>query len=356
MSEVVDLKTRTEAGLRLQSAAIQPFMDDPDCIEIMLNADGSVWIDVLGSGMSKTDVTIKALEAKSILNRVASSLGLTLTVETPIVEGELVTDGSRIEGLIPPVVDAPIFAIRKKASKVFTLDDYLAAGIINDEFLNEKFGQEEVAEEAVLTGTARDILGRLCADRQNILVVGSTSSGKTTFCNALLYEIGQATPEHRVVIIEDTRELQCPVVNRLELRTLRIAGRDIVTMQHLLKATLRLRPDRIVVGEVRDRAALDLLKAWNTGHPGGVATVHANNAKAGLKRIEQLVAEDVGGRVDPEFIAEAVNVIVFISKTKKRHENDPGRLVKEIVRVKGWTRERGYVLEPIGGVKPVFNV
>ena len=283
--EVLDIKARAEQGIRIQISAIQPFLDNPDCIEVMLNSDGSVWIDLLGAGLRRTDVRIKPGEAKSILNRVASSLGLNLTTETPIVEGELATDGSRIEGIIPPIVDAPIFAIRKKASKVFTLDDYFDAGILSDQHLNAVSEGADGFEDLFghLRGSVREILGQLCSDRANILVVGSTSSGKTTLCNALLHEIGQTTPDHRVVLIEDTREIQCPIENKVTHRTLRIGGREIVTMQHLLKATLRLRPDRIVVGEVRDGAALDLLKAWNTGHIGGVATVHSNSARAGLK-------------------------------------------------------------------------
>lgn len=283
--EVLDIKARAEQGIRIQISAIQPFLDNPDCIEVMLNSDGSVWIDLLGAGLRRTDVRIKPGEAKSILNRVASSLGLNLTTETPIVEGELATDGSRIEGIIPPIVDAPIFAFRKKASKVFTLDDYFDAGILSDQHLNAVSEGADGFEDLFghLRGSVREILGQLCSDRANILVVGSTSSGKTTLCNALLHEIGQTTPDHQVVLIEDTREIQCPIENKVTLRTLRIGGKEIVTMQHLLKATLRLRPDRIVVGEVRDGAALDLLKAWNTGHIGGVATVHSNSARAGLK-------------------------------------------------------------------------
>lgn len=278
----MDIKARAEQGIRIQISAIQPFLDNPDCIEVMLNSDGSVWIDLLGAGLRRADVRIKPGEAKSILNRVASSLGLNLTTETPIVEGELATDGSRIEGIIPPIVDAPIFAIRRKASKVFTLDDYFYAGILSDPHLNA------VSEGA---DGFECLFGQLCSDRANILVVGSTSSGKTTLCNALLHEIGQTPPNHRVVLIEDTREIQCPIENKVTLRTLRIGGREIVTMQHLLKATLRLRPDRIVVGEVRDGAGLDLLKAWNTGHPGGVATIHSYSARAGLKRLEQRKSE-----------------------------------------------------------------
>ena len=158
--------------------------------------------------------------------------------------------------------------------------------------------------------------------RKNILVVGGTDSGKTTFANALLKVIS-TTPDH-VIIIEDTQELQCAADDVDYLRT----KDGVKSLRDLTRDTLRMSPERIVIGEVRGAEALDLLKAWNTGHPGGVSTVHANSAEKGLVRIEQLVQE-AGVIPSKEMIAEAINVIVFMSKVGTK------RIVKEIMNVCG---------------------
>jgi type IV secretion system protein VirB11 len=157
-----------------------------------------------------------------------------------------------------------------------------------------------------MTQAAADRLKACVTQRYNILVAGGTSSGKTTLANALLAEM--AWVDERVILIEDTRELQSPAADTVALRT----RPGIVTMADLVRSTLRLRPDRIIVGEVRGPEALDMLKAWNTGHPGGIATVHANSAMSALYRIEGLVQEAVV-TVPRRLIAEAVDIIVFIS-------------------------------------------
>jgi Flp pilus assembly CpaF family ATPase len=146
------------------------------------------------------------------------------------------------------------------------------------------------------------------AERKNILIAGGTGTGKTTLANAVLNEISAISPDHRIVIIEDVLELQCSVKNTVFLRT--SANIDQVS---LLRATLRLRPDRIVVGEVRDKSALALLKAWNTGHPGGIGTVHANSTGAALVRVGQLIQE-AGVPAAPELISEAVNLVISIRR------------------------------------------
>jgi type IV secretion system protein VirB11 len=214
-------------------------------------------------------------------------------------------EGARFEALMPPVVYAPVFTIRRKASAVFTLAEYEHQGIMSAH-------QRRAIETAVV-------------QRRNILIVGGTSSGKTTLTNAVIAEIVRATPQHRLVIIEDTCELQCAADNAVALR-----ATDTVDMQRLLRATMRLRPDRIIVGEVRGGEALVLLKAWNTGHPGGASTVHANHARAGLRCLEQLIAE-VSRAPMRALIAEAVNLIVSIAKT----DEAPGRRVDEVVAVRG---------------------
>ena len=273
---------------------------DPEVIEIMLNPDGALWVEKFGEPMRLISA-ITPEQADLAITLIASALNAPATRETPVIEGELPLDGSRFEGLIPPVVAAPTFTIRKKASRIFTFEDYVQAGI--------------------LPPAARDLLEEAVLKRRNLLVAGSTGSGKTTFVNAVIEAVARLTPQDRLIVIEDTAELQSSSPNRVELHTT-----DFVDMQRLLKVTLRLRPDRILVGEVRDVSALALVKAWNTGHEGGLATVHANSAREALIRLEQLIAE---GQYQPlkEVLAEAINLVIFLKKLAGQ------RRVTEIVTV-----------------------
>ncbi|WP_442047428.1 P-type conjugative transfer ATPase TrbB [Novosphingobium sp. YAF33] len=282
---------RKRAMLRTaMGPAIEAALGDPRVIEIMVNPDGVLRIDLLGEGRVNTEVRIAPDQVERIIRLVASHVRGEVNVDRPIVSAELPAHGEgageRFEGILPPVATAPCFAIRKPAARIHSLGDYVADAIMS----------REVAE----------ILRQAVLHRANILVVGGTSSGKTTFANALLNELAEI--DERVVIIEDTRELQCPAADTVALRTR--AGH--VTIGDLVRSTLRLRPDRIIVGEVRGPEALDMLKAWNTGHPGGIATVHANGAAAALHRIESLVQEAVV-TVPRRLIAEAIDLVVFIS-------------------------------------------
>ncbi|UQZ91190.1 P-type conjugative transfer ATPase TrbB [Deltaproteobacteria bacterium Smac51] len=267
--------------------AVLEALDDPEVIEIMLNPDGRLWVEKFGQPMTMVS-QVASSQADNAIRLIASAIDVVPTRENPIIEGNLPLDGSRFEGLIPPVVAAPSFTIRKKASRIFTFDDYLAVGN--------------------LTQTGKQLLEEAVAAHRNILVVGGTGSGKTTFVNAVIEAVARMTPHDRLIIIEDTSELQSTSENRVELHST-----DFVDMQRLLKVTMRLRPDRILVGEVRDVAALALVKAWNTGHEGGLATVHANSAREGLTRIEQLIAE---GNYQPikEVLADAIHLVVFMKK------------------------------------------
>jgi type IV secretion system protein VirB11 len=189
-----------------------------------------------------------------------------------------------------------------------------------------------VNEEIMSTEVAR-LLSLAVIDRRNILVAGGTSSGKTTLANALLAEIGFR--DERVILIEDTRELQCAAADTVALRT-----RPGVTMADLVRSTLRLRPDRIIVGEVRGGEALDMLKAWNTGHPGGIATVHANSASSALYRIEQLIQEAVV-TVPRRMIAEGIDLIVFIAG------RGSARRIDSVVAVEGIGPDGGYAVRTL---------
>lgn len=269
--------------------AIAEALADPLVIEIMINPDGVLRLDRLGEGRSETDAHLAPAEVERIIRLVASHMRLEVHAGKPVISAELPADdgiaGERFEGLLPPVATAPCFTIRKPATRIYRLMDYVADRIMSPP-------QAELLRSAV-------------AERKNILVAGGTSSGKTTLANALLAEI--ATRDERVILLEDTRELQCAARDCVALRTK--AG--VVTLADLVRSTLRLRPDRIIVGEVRGSEALDMLKAWNTGHPGGIATVHANSAQSALYRIEQLIQEVVV-TVPRRLIADAIDMIVFI--------------------------------------------
>lgn len=298
-------KLRREAGAHIMSA-----LADDSVVEILLNPDGNLWIERLGIGMTHT-ARIEPSTAESLISTVASYTSLIANRESPILECEFPLDGSRFEAILAPIVERPAFSIRKRALRTHTLSDYV--------------------HEGIMTSGQMDVLRKAIAERQNIIVVGGTGTGKTTLTNALLAATVEISPEHRLVILEDTREIQCSAENFIQMKT-----SEVKTMNHLLRATLRLRPDRIIVGEVRGGEALALLKAWNTGHPGGIATLHANNARAGLVRLEQLVAEALtegAGRHMPKLIAEAVDLIVVISKV------DRSRKITEIAKVTGYDGE-----------------
>jgi P-type conjugative transfer ATPase TrbB len=228
---------------------------------------------------------MSAADGERIVRLVAHHVGAEVHSEKPRVSAELPETGERFEGLLPPVVAAPTFAIRKPAVAVFTLDDYVAAGIMTA-------GQAMALREAV-------------AGRKNILVAGGTSTGKTTLTNALLAEIAGTTD--RVVLIEDTRELQCRAPNLVALRT----KDGVASLSDLVRSSLRLRPDRIPIGEVRGAEALDLLKAWGTGHPGGIGTIHAGTALGALRRLEQLIQEAVV-TVPKALLAETIDLVAVL--------------------------------------------
>ncbi|MFT9090195.1 MAG: P-type conjugative transfer ATPase TrbB [Gluconacetobacter sp.] len=265
--------------------AIAQHLADPAVVEVMLNPDGRLWIDRLSEGLSDTGETITPADAERIVRLVAHHVGAEVHEAAPRVSAELPT-GERFEGLLPPVVTAPSFAIRKPAVAVFTLDDYVEAGI--------------------MTAKQAAYLRRAVAERKNILVAGGTSTGKTTLVNALLAEV--AKTGDRVVLIEDTRELQCMAPNLIALRT----REGVITLSDLVRSGLRLRPDRIPIGEVRGAEALDLVKAWGTGHPGGIGTLHAGSVLATLYRLEQLIQEAVV-TVPRTMIAETIDVIAVLS-------------------------------------------
>jgi P-type conjugative transfer ATPase TrbB len=306
-------------GARMLRTALGPaiaaFLEDPAIVEVMLNPDGRLWIDRLSTGLADTGERLSAEDGERIVRLVAHHVGAEVHAGAPRVSAELPETGERFEGLLPPVVAAPAFAIRKPAVAVFTLDDYAAAGI--------------------MTPAQAAVLRRAVAERRNILVAGGTSTGKTTLTNALLAEVAKTAD--RVVLIEDTRELQCQAPNLVALRT----KDGVVSLSDLVRSSLRLRPDRIPIGEVRGAEALDLLKAWGTGHPGGIGTIHAGTGIGALRRLEQLIQEAVI-TVPRALIAETINVVAVLTGRGSQ------RRLAELVQVTGLGQAGDYAISPAG--------
>lgn len=307
-----EAQDRRRAMLRTaMGPAIAAALADSAVIEVMVNPDGALRLDRLGEGRIDTGARLGAAEVERIIRIVASSVRAEVHAGRPVVSAELPETGERFEGILPPVSVAPCFSIRKPAARVITLQDYVADGI--------------------LSALQAEALRRAVEGRRNILVAGGTSSGKTTLANALLAEVARL--DERVILIEDTRELNCAAADCVALRT----KPGVADLKDLVRSTLRLRPDRIIVGEVRGAEALDMLKAWNTGHGGGLATVHANSARAALYRLEQLIQEAVV-TVPRRLIADAVDLVVFI------RGRGPGRRVETIAEVTGVKADGDYAV------------
>jgi P-type conjugative transfer ATPase TrbB len=288
-------------------------LEDPGVAEVMLNPDGRVWVDRFDVGLVDAGLTLSAADGERILRLVAHHVGAEIHAERPRLAAELPVTGERFEGLLPPLVAAPTFSLRKPSSLVFTLADYVDAGIMSSR------------EAAVLAEALRS--------RANILVVGPTSSGKTTLVNALLAEV--ARTGDRVITIEDVRELKCAAPNLVSLRT----REGVATLGDLVRSSLRLRPDRIIIGEVRGPEALDLIKAWGTGHPGGVGTLHAGTSLGALLRLEQLIQEAVV-TVPRPLIAETIDLIAVLAGRGAQR-----RLI-ELSRLSGLGADGAYQLTP----------
>ncbi|MGA0603864.1 P-type conjugative transfer ATPase TrbB [Caulobacter sp. KR2-114] len=300
-------------------ADVAAWLEEAAVVEVMLNPDGRLWVDRLTDGLADTGRRMSPADGERIVRLVAHHVGAEVHPLSPRVSAELPGTGERFEGLLPPIVGAPAFAIRKPAVAVFSLADYAAAG--------------------TMTLDEASFLGDAVAERRNILVAGGTSTGKTTLVNALLSEVARSSD--RIVLIEDTRELQCAAPNLVALRT----KDGVATLSDLVRSALRLRPDRIPIGEVRGPEALDLLKAWGTGHPGGIGTLHAGSALGALRRLEQLVQEAVV-TVPRALIAETIDLIAVLSGRGAE------RRLAELALVEGLTRSGDYRLRPAIPIHP----
>lgn len=313
ISDEVVRRKQTQLTTALDS--VLHLLNDADVVEVMINPDTRVWVERIGEPPEQTDIQITTAEIERAIRLVASIMQTTISTDNPSVAGTLPQWNARIQASMPPMVDSPALCIRLPAKKVFNLNDYVAKGILT-------VSQSQILHNAVM-------------DRKNILLGGGTGSGKTTLANALLDVI--SVTGDRVIIIEDNRELQCNALNKVHFYT------DAnVSLQRALFDSLRWRPDRIIIGEVRDKAALDLLKAWNTGHPGGVATIHADSTREMLTRMCQLIEEN--NMVAPKaFVAQTIDLCVHI----KRDKNSPaGRCLSGISEVTGY-KNGEWLISPV---------
>jgi type IV secretion system protein VirB11 len=303
--------TETEARLLRNlehnfGPAVMDSIRDQDVTDVMLNPDGRLWIQKHGEMVQAGE--IDRARAMQIVSLVGSSLNVTVREEAPIVRGVVPVYGHRFEGMIPPAVDAPAFAIRKKAVRVFSLEDYVSHGIMT---------------EAVYRAVDDAIV-----NYRNMLVIGGTGSGKTTLVNGIIERMSRLRAQDRLAIIEDAAELQSQSPNVVFLRS-----SLHVSTRHLVEACMRLNPTRILFGEVINGAALDLLKSWNTGHPGGLSTIHANSAEGGLFRLQSLISE-VSVTPMHELIGEAVDLCIFIKSQGK------SRRITQVAKVDRYDGER----------------
>ncbi len=307
--------TSLDRRIRMLRTAMGPLiaaaLDDPDVVEVMLNPDGALWVDRLSSGRAPLGASLPPGDGERIIRLVAAHVGAEVHRSQPLLSAELPDTGERFEGILPPAASAPAFALRKRAASVIPLARYI--------------------DDGMMSAAHGECLRQAVRARQNILIAGGTSTGKTTLANALLAEV--ATTGDRVLVLEDTVELQCTARDHVAMRTR--AG--VVSMAELVRAAMRLRPDRVVVGEVRGGEALDLIKVWGTGHPGGVATIHAGSTQGALLRLEQLILE-VAVHAPRVLIAEAVNIVIYLAGRGHR------RRIESIARVVGF-HDAGYRLE-----------
>ena len=308
---------RLEALRHALGATALAALVDPDVVEILANPNGQVILDTIGGGRQLSGVTLSAEARDRVIRLIADYVGEPVLPEDPRLSGVLPQTGERFQGVLPPVSRAPAFSIRKRPARIFTLDDYQAQGILSQE-------QKQLIETAA-------------TERKNILISGGTSSGKTTLANAILAL--PAFTDTRTILIEDTPELQCSAWDQVALLTRRTP--ILIGVVDLVRDSLRLRPDRIVVGEMRDgAAALETLKAWNTGHPGGLSTIHANGAHDALLRLEDLTSE-VATNIPRRAIGQAIDLVIHIARTRD------GRRVEDLIHVAG-DKDGGYLTRAYG--------
>ena len=293
---------------------ILELLNDKDVSEIIINDDTKLFKDTFSEGQVFTGKYIDPTRTLSLIQVVASYSKQIIDENNPILEARLY-DKSRFTGVIPPLADNPTINIRKHTILKLTLDDYVDTGVI--------------------TQNQKKILLDNIKNKRNILVVGATGSGKTTFANACINDISKLN--ERLGILEDTPEIQTTATNRYFLHT-----SSNKKMIDLVKVSLRMTPQRIIVGEIRDGASLYLLRAWNSGQGGGVCTIHSDSARKALGQLEGYIQE-VSQTPQKQLIADNVHLIVVIDKVFE--DGETKRKLVEMVEVKGLDKEGNYILE-----------
>jgi pilus assembly protein CpaF len=291
---------------------IQGLLRNNEITEIMVNRFDSIYIEQEGKIFQSRLRFSSEEHLRRTIERIVAHVGRRIDESSPLVDARL-PDGSRVNAVVPPIaLDGAILTIRKFSAEPFTIDDLISLGTLPEE--------------------AATFLKTCVEAKLNILISGGTGSGKTTTLNVLSSFIPD---NERVITVEDAAELQLaqPHVVRMESRPVNIEGKGLVTIRDLVRNSLRMRPDRIVVGEVRDGAALDMLQAMNTGHEGSLTTIHSNSSKDALVRIENLVlmaGVEFPIRVIREQISEAIDIIIHQARLR-----DGSRRVTEISEVTG---------------------
>lgn len=318
---MIDTTEKRQAELVKDSLGkeILKYLDDPEVNEVYINQDYSLRIDTI-SGRRKTDVILTSDTVARICKSIAGINRQVITEKNPELGVEIRLLQVRAQIMFPPIVSRPTFFLRKKPRQIFSLEDYQAQGALSEKYY--------------------EIIVDCIKRRKNIIVAGATGSGKTTFLNAILKKLSEINPEHRLVILEDLPELQCSS-DDVQYMTTSGNRTTSVTMQDLVFISMRLSPQRILIGEVRDKSAYDVLKAWNTGHPGGFCTIHADGCHDAFIRLELLVKEaDTGSstRDIKALIGSTVGVIISIQKVVQN--NATTRAVEEIIVVKGYDADQ----------------
>ena len=295
---------------------LEPLLGDPTISDILVNSHSTIYVERRGK-LEATNVAFKDDEhLMRVIERIVSSVGRRIDESSPMVDARL-RDGSRVNAIIPPLsIDGPVLSIRR--------------------FGTEPLRMNSLIENKALTKDIADMLEMCVSARLNVLISGGTGAGKTTLLNALSAYIPE---DERIVTIEDSAELQLqqPHVVRLETRPPNIEGRGEVTQRDLVKNALRMRPDRIVIGEVRGGEAIDMLQAMNTGHDGSLTTVHANTPRDALSRLEtmiQMTGMRLSDRAMRQQIAAAINLVLQVARL-----SDGSRRVTAISEITGMEGE-----------------
>lgn len=323
-----NVKERISYGKRIFDAmrrldVIQPYIEDPEVTEIMVNGPDHIYIEKQGR-LQKTDTTFESSQRlEDVIQQIVGTVNRTVNEANPIVDARL-EDGSRVNAVLPPVaLNGPILTIRKFREEPISMDELIQWGTISEE--------------------AAGFLERCVQERYNLFICGGTASGKTTLLNIL----GTFIPkEERIITIEDAAELQLKSLDNLvtlETRKPNVEGKGEITIRDLIRTSLRMRPNRIIVGEIRGAEALDMLQAMNTGHDGSLSTGHANSCVDMISRIESMVLQGVTFPVEAirAQIASAIDLMVFVS-----HRPDGKRWVMEIDQIRGM-KEGKVEMEPI---------